>query len=52
MSRVTWTEESWMESFRDTRGDDAAELANRVLSWARTAASKWHSELERSPAHS
>ena len=24
-----------MESFRDTHGDDSAQLANRVLSWAR-----------------
>jgi hypothetical protein len=33
--RVTWTEQAWIESFRDARGDDAAEVAERLMSWAR-----------------
>lgn len=33
--RATWTEQSWSERFRDTHGDDAAEVADRMLAWAR-----------------
>lgn len=32
--RVTWTEQSWIESFKNAHDDNAAELANRVLLWA------------------
>lgn len=33
--RATWSEQSWLESFRDTHGDTAADLANSAMSWAR-----------------
>jgi hypothetical protein len=33
--RVTWSEESWLEALRSARGGRDAELAERLLTWAR-----------------
>lgn len=33
--RAAWSEQTWLESFRETHGDEAADVAMSTMSWAR-----------------